>query len=262
MKKQLLFVALLASFSGAAFADEGSFDGWYVGLNAAHTNVDTSFSPVLTGNWAAQSPALVNGIVAAGTGEFSPSDTGFGIQGGYDHQFSNNWVLGVAVDYVNIGGSEEASAVTSPTLPSVVAISPAVVNAPAQYTVSSTFEATSSWSARARVGYSFGNSLVYATAGWQSLNVDATVRIVGTSGYSKLGAVDPKADGFVWGAGWEYAFNDNWSVQLEYQRANLGEFSYGTLYVPNSAFRNPVFNETFTHELDMDSIKLGVNYRF
>ena len=52
----------------------------------------------------------------------------------------------------------------------------------------------------------------------------------------------------------EYAFNENWSSKLEYNYMDFGSY--------NVAFSDGAETEDLTFDQQVQTIKLGVNYRF
>jgi outer membrane immunogenic protein len=98
--------------------------------------------------------------------------------------------------------------------------------------------------ATARLGYSFGQTLVYAKGGYAyydgSLSItdipEATVKVTGLSGWTA-------------GAGVEYKLNPAWSVKAEYQY-----FDFGTERLVMTD------GDRYDNSLTVHSVKAGVNY--
>jgi outer membrane immunogenic protein len=101
--------------------------------------------------------------------------------------------------------------------------------------------------ATARLGYSFGQTLVYAKGGYAyysgSLSItdipEATTKVTGLSGWTVGGGV-------------EYKLNPAWSVKAEYQY-----FDFGT-----ERLVMPTDGDRYDNSLTVHSIKAGVNYHF
>jgi outer membrane immunogenic protein len=101
--------------------------------------------------------------------------------------------------------------------------------------------------ATARLGYSFGQTLVYAKGGYAFFDGPVTdidkgeafTRVTGLSGWTVGGGV-------------EYKLNPAWSVKAEYQF-----FDFGTerLVLPSDGDR-------FDNDLTIHTVKAGVNYHF
>jgi outer membrane immunogenic protein len=118
--------------------------------------------------------------------------------------------------------------------------------------------------ARARVGYAFGQVLPYVTGGLGWANVtggDACPAgaMFGTCRPQALGGRGPFSltanetyFGWTAGAGLEMAVNRNWSVKAEFLHADLG-----SKFIPVAAPGFPI-----SPALKMDTVKAGVNYRF
>jgi outer membrane immunogenic protein len=118
--------------------------------------------------------------------------------------------------------------------------------------------------ARARVGYAFGQILPYATGGlgWANVTAGDACPVGATGGTCKPGAppaqrgpYQASTDGtyFGWtaGAGLEVAVSRDWSVKAEYLHADLGSKFFAMSF--------PAFS--LAPALKMDTVKLGVNYR-
>ena len=97
-------------------------------------------------------------------------------------------------------------------------------------------------SLRGRFGVAYGNALFYGTAGagWGHFKVSASA-----FGFSASDSVT--LSGWTVGAGIEYAFLPNWSAKVEYLHYGFGSENFVGLPTGN---------------LDVDTIKAGINYRF
>jgi outer membrane immunogenic protein len=93
-------------------------------------------------------------------------------------------------------------------------------------------------SIRGRFGITYGNALLYGTAGGGWGHFKASVDGLSASTW---------LSGWTAGAGIEYAFMPNWSGKVEYLHYGLGSDS---------------FDGVFNNSLDIDTIKAGINYRF
>ena len=103
-----------------------------------------------------------------------------------------------------------------------------------------------------KVGYAWGHSLLYGLAGvaWGDVNTDVT--FLGTS---VISGGDTHV-GWVVGFGFEHAISNALSFRVEYAHIDLGHADH---------FSFDVFeriNVTDTVDLKMDTIRLGVNYKF
>ena len=105
-------------------------------------------------------------------------------------------------------------------------------------------------SLRGRVGYSFGNVLLYTTGGIAFANIKETYF---TGGGVRESFSGTKA-GWTLGAGIEYAINNNWSVRAEYRYTDFGNWRNNSLVVfPGFTDRNQQREQT---------VRIGVTYRF
>jgi outer membrane immunogenic protein len=99
-------------------------------------------------------------------------------------------------------------------------------------------------SARGRIGYAFGPTLVYATGGYAWAENKLSASALGTS------ISDSKfLSGYAVGAGVEYMIAPKWSVKAEYLYKSFEGKSYFSGAVP-------------TGDLNIHTVQVGVNYHF
>ncbi|GAK69304.1 hypothetical protein RRU01S_04_01260 [Agrobacterium rubi TR3 = NBRC 13261] len=141
-------------------------------------------------------------IPGSGLGDASADFDGAVLGGfvGYNHQFSNNWVVGLEADFDKNWGDD-----------SVTLVAP----------VSLDYGFDWQGSVRGRVGYAFDRALFYGTAGW------AYAR-----GYAEVpGIIDEKEtfNGYTVGVGLDYAFTDMVFGRVEYRYTDFGDkdFNFG-----------------------------------
>jgi outer membrane immunogenic protein len=115
-------------------------------------------------------------------------------------------------------------------------------------------------SARARLGYAFGNVLVYGTGGFAIADVStryASSTSIPVAVLSGTQSFDQTKVGSTIGAGVEYAIDANWSARAEYRFSNFGKVSN----VPTSAgywwYGLPV-----RHSVEENAVLFGVSYKF
>ncbi len=189
-----------------------------------------------------------------------------GIELGYNHQFSNNWVLGVEGD---IGAANVHGGRTAGTADGLNAIGASVGFSPAFFTV----QDKTNWmgTVTGRVGYSWGRTLFYAKGGAAFEDSSTTVNCVygpsgqtpntvgfrsclnqagivtggfSTPGYTRVG--------WTLGYGTEFDLGKNWSAKAEYDYLSFGRHtalaSDGTTFL--------------TDRSNISQVKVGVNYRF
>jgi outer membrane immunogenic protein len=110
-------------------------------------------------------------------------------------------------------------------------------------------ETSSSWLAtfRGRVGFAMDRWLPYVTAGgaYGNVKATATLPILGLSSSESSSQF-----GWTFGAGFEYAFLENWTAKLEYLYVDLGSFNP----LPAPAVNNISFRENI--------VRVGLNYKF
>jgi outer membrane immunogenic protein len=246
MYKKILALALAGVFSGSAFAAD-DWTGFYIGGNVGSASGDSASAVTLGGSWSVETQATRDFITNNSAADQSPSGTSYGFQFGYDHQFDNNFVLGIEADYNKLNMDEVRQ--TAPI------VSPIAIT----YAFGNTVNADHSYSIRPKFGYAFDNTMLYVTGGWSWTSVDFGSDLLSSGTYSKVGSASENFSSTVWGAGVEHKFGNNWSARLEYLRVNGGDTNYTTIS-RNGVF--PTYNETFNQDFDYDTIRIGVNYRF
>jgi len=120
---------------------------------------------------------------------------------------------------------------------------------------------------RLRAGLALDQTLVFVTGG--AAYTDAKVKRelqwdfgdgcpASGGGFEICHKGDAEFDwGWTIGAGVEHAFDDNWSVKLEYLYADFGNQDFNTT---NPTFPPQVFGHSF--DLDMHIVRAGLNLRF
>lgn len=98
---------------------------------------------------------------------------------------------------------------------------------------------------RGRAGFAFDQALIYATGGLAIGSFDYDVEGPGVDLQDDFTSV-----GYALGAGVEYAFDESWSMKLEYLYANFGSED-----IDNGGRQT-------TATPDFHSVRLGVNWRF
>jgi outer membrane immunogenic protein len=101
---------------------------------------------------------------------------------------------------------------------------------------------------RGRLGVTFGNLLVYGTAGLALMSVDETGYgdAAGQTAWNRS-----VRSGWVAGIGGEYAFSPRWSAKLEYLHMDYGTYK--------GLSEN---QEAYSFENRVDLVRIGLNYRF
>jgi outer membrane immunogenic protein len=215
-----------------------SWAGFYAGVNgggawdANSQNILLTATPPLGGY-----PATVSGTHASGG--FGGGQIGYNWQGVWHPHL----VFGVEADIQGAGVDGS--------------FSPKVINRFGD-TVSAKKELDYFGTLRGRIGYAFGNALVYGTGGFaygglKNQLVDVlTVPPTGTATMQK----DSTATGYVVGGGIEYLISPRWSVKAEYQYIDLGSYKLSAPEVPPSGFT------LSTNKIDntFNTVRAGINY--
>lgn len=96
-----------------------------------------------------------------------------------------------------------------------------------------------------RLGWAWGPWLLYGKGGLAVLEATTNVK---DSLYANLATNDTTRIGWTAGGGVEYLWNPAWSVKVEYQY-----FDFGTASSNLASY-------SFNHDLDINTVKFGINY--
>jgi outer membrane immunogenic protein len=109
-------------------------------------------------------------------------------------------------------------------------------------------------SVTARLGYTWDRSLLYVKGGaaWEKDNYSASV----SAPFSLVATADHTRSGWTIGAGWEYAFQRNWTAFVEYNYYDFGDKTVD-FTTSSGAFSIPVRVDETKHV-----VKVGINYLF
>jgi outer membrane immunogenic protein len=102
---------------------------------------------------------------------------------------------------------------------------------------------------RGRLGYAWDRILLYATGGYAYAHVDSSFAVTAAPLLVAAGSADTSHNGWVVGAGLEYAMTQNWTFKTEYQYLEWESkslFGAGALNVEPTAH----------------TVRGGVNYKF
>jgi outer membrane immunogenic protein len=267
--KKLLIVASVAilGVTGANAADMGArtynkappmesvfnWSGFYIGVNAGgawgredHT---TGFSPSdLAANAGTGGNAAAIQAQLSGRSDLNSGFTG-GFQAGYNWQWAPNWILGLEgdINYIDLG--RHTGTVQIVTLP------PGTL---------STQTARVDWlsTIRGRLGYSFGNWMIYGTGGLAVAQQDSTnttqAPLGGGVNAFEVGSKSDVRLGYTVGGGVEYALSRNWTVKGEYLYTSLDNFNY----VSTSQAENSAAFHTASSGVKFNIARAGLNYKF
>jgi outer membrane immunogenic protein len=252
MLKRLSILIAASLLSTSALAADGDWTGWYVGAGFGQTEGDSDPRIALGGAWSSESQALRDHVSAQWTEGLGPDGYAYNLQFGYNHQFEGGFVLGGEFDYskLNLDDSRQTGPVPTVPFPTL------------SYDTRNDVEADHSFSLRAKAGFASGRHLFYATAGFVRADVQATAGIVSNGNYRKFGQRSDTLDGAQYGLGYEFDFGNQWSARIEYLRTDLDDIKFDTVYQAGSAFVTPAYTERFTQDLEYDTVRLGLNYRF
>ena len=205
-----------------------NWTGFYAGLNAGG-----AFGDVATVD--------VNGGVPPGPFAYQPKGVLAGGQAGFNYQVFGPVVVGVEVDFGYLGLTSGKGFIPSSN--------PAFHQ---DLTVGGGAYAD----VAGRIGVAFNNLLIYGKAGYGYVDVSAK-QTTTKPGYKTTGT--EAFSGTVYGAGVEYAFAQNWTAKIEYLRFDLGDQAGKQTSVTDPPIGFQYANST---SLKIDTVKLGVNYRF
>jgi outer membrane immunogenic protein len=112
----------------------------------------------------------------------------------------------------------------------------------------------------ARAGFTVDRALMYVKGGVAWAKSDYSIAL-NLPGLAISSAVSDTRVGFMWGAGVEYAFAQNWSAKIEYNYMDFRNESYNFPFTVNVGIPVTV-NAHADIEQKLHLIKFGVNYRF
>jgi outer membrane immunogenic protein len=245
---------MILTFVAAASA-QSDWSGFYAGGNIGdaigRSTADTSTQFNQLGYFLASSVLAVN---IAGRQKLKTNAFSGGLEAGFNAQ-SGNVVFGGELDYESLRLRESQSSTA-----------PYPCCSPTDFTVVQSF--TTRWlaTARPRVGFAIGETLVYATAGVAVTKVN--YQEVFTDTYATAaegGFVNKRKTGWVGGFGIAVPLPiEHWSAKGEYLYTDFGRTAFTTSNL--TAFTPPIPYpaNVFTHSLALHAhiIRAGVNYRW
>ncbi|MES2204772.1 MAG: outer membrane beta-barrel protein [Pseudomonadota bacterium] len=251
----LLFLATQA-FS---LQNEEKWNGFYVGADMgsvlSKTKMQTSVAPGGTYfNYTQDAPE----IAAAADDDLSERSFSGGIFGGYERQF-NHIVIGGEASFNTLSlNSSHSGYNTFTSDPSI------------QFATNETLKANWEGTLRLKIGYAENRWLVYLTGGPAMTNLEYTSSY--SDDNSQLGLNLPGAYGsgttsemkYGWalGAGGEYAFNDNWFLQIQYLYSDFGTISTDYAITPTPTLSEFSSSMNSSADLTIQSLLVGLIYRF
>lgn len=172
---------------------------------------------------------------AAGAFPLAYSANSTGVIGGgflgYNYQI-NEFVVGVEADWQFANNSGSGIGVLPPS-----------------YTM--TTKINNYGSLRGRLGYAMDRWMIFATGGWAWGSASTSYGFTGAAAPYYTNSFN--GNGWTAGAGFEYAFMNNWLARVEYRYTDLGSSSY-TDVTSNSG-------ET-GNRVTINDVRLGIAYKF
>ncbi len=252
MKKAFICACALLLLIGVASAQDTSFRGFYVGgflggaNGGSHVRTTVAFDPA--GYFDASSTPAIGAAANQNT-----SSKGFdgGATVGFNWQPSR-WVFGVEADFgaLHLSDTRSTGAVTYPCC------------APDTFNLSQKVKSNWMFTARPRVGYTWGKWLVFGTAGVAVANIQYRALFGDTFGATESAAMNPDLFGWTAGIGAEYQLHRHWNVKGEYLYAHFGDDSVKSTNLMQGGAGFPV--NVFTHTADFNAhiVRGALNYRF
>ena len=229
-----------------------SWTGFYIGANGGYGWSNPSTTATYFG------PLTGYGLPAIPEQAFNQKAAGalFGGQIGYNYQVAT-WLFGIEGDF-------DAASLNKST---------AFLNADPLSgggTTSYTQNARVDWlaSIRGRVGYTFGDNLLYATGGaaWERRITNVTISANTSGGMyasATTGNISSTKSGWVAGAGYERMITPNWILRAEYLHYGFGGNGSTPVTVTCAALGADVCGlNVSTRRNDIDAVRLGVSYKF
>lgn len=215
-----------------------SWTGVYVGGHAGLGTGDTSGLPQTLTIPGIPAVIPIPPVIAAFfSSDYDMSGAVYGGHIGYNHQI-NNVVLGIEA---SISGS------------SINGDGPAGIGL-----IVSEREVDWLASVTGRLGYAMGQSLVYAKGGVAWGKISSTVSLGGIA----LLEGDETHVGWTAGAGFEHAVNNNLTFRIEYAHYDLGSETHSLSYNGALGGAPGLFSIESDIDAKIDTITLGVNYKF
>ena len=264
MRKAMMATAaslVLAGFAGGAQAQD--WTGFYVGATLGYadrsedsgetvlfdTNLDGTFGDTVRN--AAGADAFSTGFCPGGFNTNAApggcrsdddTDTEWSVRAGYDQQFGA-FVIGGVIEYGRLELQDQVTAFST---------------TPAAYGF--TRKLTDLLAIRARGGYAFGQTLVYATGGYAEGSMDHSFRTTNTvNSFPERGGGNAK--GWQWGVGVEHQFFNNISVGVEYLATDLDDDDYG-VRAANSGTTPPTNPFLLVNTAGTDFLRSDDSFKF
>ncbi|MBT3070600.1 outer membrane beta-barrel protein [Rhodomicrobium sp. Az07] len=178
-----------------------------------------------------------------------------GGQFGYNWQTGGNFVFGIEVDIGGLGGENQRTFVADTLILGGLLSDRAIVNVKS--------EGGFYGDVTGRLGYTWGNTLLYAKGGFAwiqpeiKVSIAETPYLLGIPGETEYfrRTYDDTLTGWTVGGGLEFMLNPNWTVKVEYLHYNFE--------LDNNRWGWNDFNDwrLLDDSYTVDTVKLGVNYK-
>lgn len=242
---------------GASILNNSSATDWtgfYAGATAgiAWSSADVSLNPV-NGPDPNYNPEELGPTAALGSQKITQANAIFGGKIGYNLQFST-WVIGIETDFSSFRFNTSTTATGNPFV--------GFDDGTATFNTS----VSSDWLAtiRPRIGYTYGRTLFYGTAGaaFGKVSFSNTEREYSSNGSGfgvESSAVSKTKTGWAAGAGMDYALAPHWILSAEYLHVDLGSISASGLVTSNDTATATL---NFSTRLRSDIVRAGIAYKF
>jgi outer membrane immunogenic protein len=233
-----------------------SWSGFYIGAHAGGAWGDSDVHSVITTNGPppAHAPALIDAVNSINKTSLDPSGGIFGVQAGYNVQ-SGHLVLGGVVDFSSMRLRDSRDVTRTFDLGGFFPV-----------TVSIHDQIATDWlvTARGRLGWAMGKSLLYVTGGLavSELRYAEAYRATSIGTSTETASVSKTKAGWTVGAGYEFALDRRWTINGEYLFARFNDVATPQMRVVDSA--SGPLNTVYDHKADLDIhvLRLGINYKF
>lgn len=240
----LVFSASMASASGpiappppvmvaqlpATTSWTGFYAGGSLGFGSANYDIDATYT----------NPPLSAGLNLPDLGA---QGVLFGLQAGYNHQLSSNWVIGGQIDAMGSNITNDASL--------NLAFGPTTISGTYDLTVSSMYTISG------RLGYlTSPNTMVYGLLGVTRGNFSGAYNLTVNALPPTSGSYDFSLNGMAVGIGMETMLNDHLSLGVEYRYNSMQRYTF---------YNGPLFGgDTLDVGFDtsVHTFRAMLNYRF
>jgi outer membrane immunogenic protein len=248
----LVFMLAASGFSQTTTSD---WKGFYIGANVGGafggSNARTSTVTDPSGYFADSSVPAVNAV-----GDQHIDLNGFtgGGQIGYNGTVGKTFLVGLEADFgsLNLGESTSGTA-EYPCCAGTF------------FTVNQRVSTSWLFTARPRVGITFGKALVYGTAGLAVTNIRHQELFTDTFANAlEFGGNKENRTGWTAGGGVEFKLASHWSAKGEYLYTGFGKVSSTSTNLTADVAPGSFPTNVFTHSADFHAniVRAGLNYRF